>query len=274
MTDFQDLTNPATVDLDEEGRALYSVMRQAEDDATARLMALGAVIYQCGDAVERTDQSTGPRRKLAVVPRSALAAVHGEWSDLVAGLRGSREDFQTYLDAHKDDRTQGAGVRSTALPTWIGHADNLDDVQIAQRIRFHHWTAFRAGKLTAAEVRMIIEKKIADIQGFIVNAGKARQPGRVSDYSTRLKKVESELKQFKAVDGRFLARVLSGTGLRFLVKWPDKTSGEFGVPHLTLIAASDQPEQAPSRARGSKYGEPILELEECRLMLFRAGVDS
>ena len=269
MTNFEDLTSPATVDLDEEGRALYSAMRDAEDSVTSRLIELGALIYQCGEAVERTEIADGARRKLAVIPPKALAVVHAEWPLMLASLRGSRDDFQTYLDAHKDQRTQGAGTRSTALPVWVGHHDDRALISVAERVRFHHWQAFRAGKLTAAEVRMIVEKKIADTQGFIVNAGKARQPGRVSDYSARLKKIEKELGKLKAVDGRFLARVLSGQGLRFSAKWPDKTTQEFGVPNLTVIAATGLPEQAPSRERGSKYGEPILALEECRLMLFR-----
>jgi hypothetical protein len=268
MTDFQDLISPATVDLDVVGRALYSAMRQAEDAVTFELIERGAMIFQCGEVVERTDQAEGPRRKLAVVPPSALAAVHAEWPAMLASLTSSRADFQAYLDEHKDARTQGAGVRSTAPPTWIGHADQLADVQIAARVRYHRWQAFRAGRLTAAEVRLLIEKKIDSLSGYIVNASKARQHERSADYASRLKKVEDELRRFKAVDGKFLARVLSGQGLRFLVKWLDKSKTEFGVPHLTVIAGAE-PEAAPHRDRQSKYGEPFLELEECRLMLFR-----
>lgn len=267
MAEFEDLVSPAIIDLDEEGRELYAAMRDAEDAVTAELMSLGAAIYQCGDEVLRTQDADGPRRKLAVISPQILPVVHAAWPDLLDSLRGSRADFQGYLNAHKDPRTQGAGVRSTALPTWIGHDDEL--TMVAERVRFHHRVAFRAGKLTAAEVRLIIEKKITDTQGYIVNAAKSQQKGRIAEYSARLKKIEKELGAFKSLDGKFLARVLSGQGLRFVVKWPDKVVGEFGVPHLTLIAAQGQPEQAPSRARGSKYGEPILELEECRLTLFR-----
>lgn len=270
MTTVEDLMSPATVDLDEEGLELYAAMRDAEDEVTALLMASGAVIYQCGETLERSDQADGARRKLAVVPPSALRKVHAKWPELLASLGPSRLDFQTYLDAHKDERTQGAGTRSTALPVWIGHADDLVDVQVAERLRYHHSQAYRAGKLTAAEVRVIVEKKLTDTQGLILNASKARQPGRVSDYAARLKKIEKELVALKSVDGQFLARVLSGHGLRLTAKWPGSPTSEFGVPLLTLIAGKVLPELAPSRRdRGSKYGEPILELEECRLMLFR-----
>jgi hypothetical protein len=270
MAEFQDLISPAMIELDEDGRDLYASMREAENEVTAELMRLGAVIYQCGETVLPTGDATGGRRKLAVVSPAILATVHAKWPMLLTYMRDSRLEFQAYLDANKDRRTQGAGVRSTAPATWIGHQVDLESTAVAERLRFSHWMAYRAGKLTAGEVRMIIEKKLSDTQGYIVNAGKARQPGRVADFSTRLKKLEKELGAFKAVNGQFLARVLSGQGLRFSAKWPDKSVGEFGVPHLTLIAAKGAPEAAPSRERGSKYGEPILALEECRLMLFRA----
>ncbi len=270
MTTVEDLMSPATVDLDEEGLALYAAMRDAEDEVTALLMASSAVIYQCGETLERSDQARGARRKLAVVPPSALRKVHAQWPGMLDSLRPSRVDFQRYLNEHKDERTSGAGARSTALPVWIGHADDLSDVQVAERLRYHHSQAYRAGKLTSAEVRLIVEKKLMDTQGLILNASKARQPGRVSDYAARLKKIEKELVALKSVDGQFLARVLSGQGLRLTAKWPGNPTSEFGVPVLTLIAATGLPELAPARRdRISKYGEPLLELEECRLMLFR-----
>ena len=43
MTTVEDLMSPATVDLDEEGLALYAAMRDAEDEVTALLMASSAV---------------------------------------------------------------------------------------------------------------------------------------------------------------------------------------------------------------------------------------
>lgn len=269
MATLQQITEPQMVAFDDEGKALYKSMREAEMSAVVSMQeTFKATIYVIENdrvvPVDADDIRAQKRRKLIVLPD---LAAHAGWPGIVSGLAQSRADFKAWIDAAKPAEMSGEpGSRSTALPIWIGYDEDKSQTWLADRVRYSSTPAYRAGVLQKTDILDFIEQKLATLGDYLVNAQAARQYERSDNLKDRRAALKDDLKRLKKIKHDVLARFLSGIGVKFTAKSDDHVA-TFSVPHFTLIAAKTL-EKAPSRNRKKLYGEPVMFIEECHLEIF------
>lgn len=264
------LLNPLVVALDEDGVALYANMRSAEGVVLTRMHALGAYVVEChGEDVEpNRDFYNNRRRKLALVPRNALDDIHENWPHFLEMLRPSRIEFQRYLDTHKEPVHGRAGLRSTALPSWIGYDQDVKKLLFASAVTYRSSAAYRAGVLSFNDVSVYFKSQMLRAEEVRSNALAARQKERAQVCEDRLDSLKKDFLAFSELDTDVIARVRSGDGMKFRAKFEGRPSRAFGVPGLTVIC-SESIEPARKRNFPSRYGEPILVIESLNLEIYK-----
>lgn len=209
-----------------------------------------------------------PRRYLTLMSPESLNHREAINALMDQRLQPARAEFRDWLDANRDERTQSIGRRSLALPAWI------EPHRSAERIRYSFNPAFRAGELSPEQIRGDLRRRIEASEASIATAQQHRQRERLRQYEISRAALTQDLHDLETLltrhGGRLIARVASGTGLKFRAKWQDGGETGFGLPHLVLMTAAPScpVERAPRRQRGSRYGQPVAQMAGGRLEVY------
>lgn len=273
VTNLDDLLHPARVSLDDEGRALYAAMLNAEQQLVMQLVAKGCSAWRETDARVFAPVQVGApaedmrRRWVVLVPQPQAVALHRQWSKLLKCLQPSRAAFSDFLADHATTRTPNAGQQSTALPQWL-HWERA-----AVRVRYSIAQAFRAGQLDEKALEAEIQSRIDKVEEHIDVAKDHKQKQRLEAYESRRADLLADLGKLQRLAREGIAvigRVSSGHATRLGIGWSDGTAVQTSLQHVVLVTAEPgvMLERAPQRNRVSAYGEPVAQLVGGRLLLY------
>ena len=227
---IEQLTESYIVNLDAEGKKLYTAMRKAEDDW---IMETG---FQHFAYENRTH---------------LLLATHERLPPL-ASLQQTRLDFQEWLSAKaiEEGKPKSVGVRSTALPVWLA-GPNLripvdqtlpSELERIVHIKVRKQTAWRSAHLNKKEVLEILQSSLSKVDNVLENYERRGQKGLLNEAKKRRDAIFENLKEVRNVyeqNPKVVARIRSGEGTKFLMK---RESDSFSSSIATIGLVLGTPE--------------------------------
>lgn len=289
MANLEDLIHPARVHLDDDANAVFRAMIKSEIDFVDRLRrSYGATSWQqlvILDEPTKRDyefRRVPPnihferRRYIVLVPQEHAQRLLSDWPKLIATLAPARDKFREQVkdlavDQNLDE--EGKGDQSTKLPVLV------DDGRVVEKITTTIAAAFRAGALGRDEIIAFMKQRRQKYLKHVENAERYRKKQQEVAYSNRLGQLENEILQVDALfaSGRsIVARRPTRYGVHLRFKFADGTPSLLLTPTSITVAVvkNDEVEiEAPaigSNRGGSRYGDPILTLEEAGLYIYAA----
>ncbi len=265
-------------DLDDEGRALFEAMIDAEHRWCAAFRAAGAALWQHWRPKDpRDDDDFQKVTTLMPRPRRVLvAAPPGTPIPHMGDLLRTRAEFGAWL-REEDDRLGKQSTASPAVitPTGAVSATSFGTVSAA-RTTLCTWSkseAFRSGILTMDEAEAFLLAKVHKAEAARDSAEMHRQWDRYRKAEERITEAEGHLAALRAIPGKgsdLVARLLTGSGWTFRARWSDAASTPFHVPHVVVLPANPDTftlKRAPTRKAPHRLGERLGEFG--RLAVFR-----
>ncbi|WP_143272985.1 hypothetical protein [Azospirillum palustre] len=270
---LDDLLDPWRVDLDEEGRELYSEMVDAEHAWAAAIPGVRLWQLWRSDAAGEGDDwrrvsvpmgfgAGGRRRLIAAVPPGTVLPE-------MAAMMQSRASFGRHVRA-RDPRV---GKQSTAAPSLVTVGGLVSVVEVddipgpgALAVTWSSTQAWRSGILTMAEAEMVLAKRLASLESHRDTAERARQWTRYRDAEKRIEEARGHLEALCALPGKgsdLVGRISSGTAWTQRACWPRDVAlhaTPFTCQHVVVLPVVDGFDvlHAASRNRAAlRWAEPL-----------------